>query len=168
MGEPRQGEVLTGEAVEPIPWEEGRRRLADVLFAWVATTHPGGRPHVRPVLTVWADGAFHSTSGRGTRKARNLDRDGRCTLSASFDGLDVVLEGVATWVREPDALQRVVDAYHDKYQWPAEVDGDALDAPYGAPTAGPPPYAVYRIEPTTAFLFGTNDELAPRTTRWRF
>jgi hypothetical protein len=123
---------------------------------------------VRPVLSVWVDGAFHSTTNATARKGRNLDRDRRCTLSASVDGIDVVLEGVAAWVRDPAALQRVADAYHEKYQWPAEVRGEAFDAPYGAPTAGPPPYAVYRIEPTTAYLFGTNDELAPRTTRWRF
>lgn len=46
------------------------------------------------------------------------------------------------------------------------VDG-AFAAPYGAPTAGPPPYYVYEIRPETVFAF-TTDESPPRPTRWRF
>jgi nitroimidazol reductase NimA-like FMN-containing flavoprotein (pyridoxamine 5'-phosphate oxidase superfamily) len=167
-GEPREAAVITGEDAVPIPWEEGRRRLAESRFTWVTTVHPSGRPHVRPVLSVWVDGAFHSSSAPSARKGRNLDDDPRCTLSASTDDMDVVVEGRATWVRDEDTLQRVADAYGEKYGWPVTVRDGAFDAPYGAPTAGPPPYAVYRIEPETAFAFATSDELAPRTTRWRF
>ncbi|MGH9244498.1 MAG: hypothetical protein ACRD29_09310 [Acidimicrobiales bacterium] len=44
----------------------------------------------------------------------------------------------------------------------------AFDAPYGAPTAGPPPYQPYAVTPTVIFGFGTNDKFAPLSTRWRF
>jgi hypothetical protein len=37
-----------------------------------------------------------------------------------------------------------------------------------APTAGPPPYELYRIEPVTVFALGTSEELAPLSTRFRF
>jgi hypothetical protein len=36
----------------------------------------------------------------------------------------------------------------------------------GAPTAGPPPYQVYEVTPTTAFAFGKDESFSP--TRWRF
>ena len=46
-------------------------------------------------------------------------------------------------------LERIRDAYADKYGWPVTIVGDAFDAPFGAPTAGPPPYEAYEIVPTT-------------------
>jgi hypothetical protein len=54
------------------------------------------------------------------------------------------------------------------YGWPVTVRNGAFDAPYGAPTAGPPPYVAYRIRPDTVFAFGPDDTAAPRSTRWRF
>ncbi|NDJ84523.1 MAG: PIG-L family deacetylase [Chloroflexi bacterium] len=49
------------------------------------------------------------------------------------------------------------------------VDGHLNQAPSAeviAPTAGPPPYAVYAVTPTVAFGFGTDKTFSP--TRWRF
>ena len=62
----------------------------------------------------------------------------------------------------------MADAYRSKYGWPVEIRDGAFDAPYGAPTAGPPPYVVYEVTPVQVFGFGTSDALGPRTTRWRF
>ncbi|MDT5280540.1 MAG: hypothetical protein QOJ20_1735 [Mycobacterium sp.] len=39
--------------------------------------------------------------------------------------------------------------------WPAQVEGDALTAEYSAPPAGPPPWHVYWVTPSTVFAFGT-------------
>jgi len=63
----------------------------------------------------------------------------------------------------------VGDAYRDKYGWPVTVTADgAFDAPYGAPTAGHPPYRVYELTPTVAYAFGTDNHLGERSTRYRF
>jgi hypothetical protein len=48
------------------------------------------------------------------------------------------------------------------------VVGDAMEAPYGAPTAGPPPYAVFRVEPSRAYAIGINDSTNARSTRFVF
>ena len=48
------------------------------------------------------------------------------------------------------------------------VDGDVLIAPYGAPTAGPPPYEVFRIDPATVHAIGTDAPFIGRSTRWTF
>ena len=42
-------------------------------------------------------------------------------------------------------------------QWPARVEGDAITADYSAPSAGPPPWYVYRVEPSTVFALGTSE-----------
>jgi nitroimidazol reductase NimA-like FMN-containing flavoprotein (pyridoxamine 5'-phosphate oxidase superfamily) len=168
--EPRTADAISGDATPPtapMPWSEAQRRLAGATFLWFATS-AGGRPHVRPVLAVWVDGKLHTTSSPRARKARNLADDDRCSFSVTADSVDVVYEGTATRVTDPDHLQRVADAYRDKYDWPPTVVDGAFDAPYGAPTAGPPPYQVYEVVPSVVFAFGTDEDHAPRSTRWSF
>ena len=60
----------------------------------------------------------------------------------------------------------MADAYATKYDWHVAVRGGAFQGAEGAPTAGPPPYAVYEVRPTSAFAFGTVEPA--RSTRWRF
>ena len=170
-GAPISAEPIAGGFVEPttpLPWEDARSALAGAQFSWLATTHPSGRPHVRPVLTVWWDGALFTTSAPAARKARNLAAEVHCSVTVRTDELDVVLEGTAERVVDPATLQSVRDFYEAKYGWPPTVRDGAFDAPYGAPTAGRPPYHVYRIEPQVVFAFGTADATGPRSTRWRF
>ena len=160
-------EPLTGGAA-PFSWDEVRARVASAQSAWLATVHPDGRPHVRPVLSVVADGAVHTVSGPATRKSRNLVADGRASLTLRDEGLDVVVEGRAERVTDPAALAAVSQAYADKYGWPTTVVGAALDAADGAPTAGPPPYEPWVLRPTTVLAFGTDEENVPRSARFRF
>lgn len=151
-----------------IPWDEALARLAAADSYWFATLHPGGRPHVRPVLAVWVDGTMCTTTRPSTRKGRNLAENGSCTLTTSTDGIDFVVEGTATPVTDLDFLQQVATAYRNKYEWPVTPVDGGFDAPYGAPAAGPPPYRPYAITLTTVYGFGTNDRFAPLSTRWHF
>lgn len=50
--------------------------------------------------------------------------------------------------------------------WPCAVEGDAITAPYSAPSAGPPPWYLYRIRVHTAFGVATAEPSG--ATRWRF
>lgn len=165
---PIRAEVLTGEDVVPIEWEEARQRIADARFSWLATTRSDGRAHVRPCLTIWMDGLLHSTTRGDAAKGRHLEADGRCSMSVRTDDMDLVVEGTAAFVTDPVHLQRLADAYRDKYGWPPVVVDGAFDAPYGAPTAGPPPYRPYAISPEVVYAFGTSDDYGPRTTRFTF
>lgn len=166
--EPRSADAIAADATTALPSDEARTRLAETRFYWLATVQPSGRPHVRPVLAVWADGALHTTTSPAAKKGRNLGRDARCSIMTNTDGLHLVVEGSARKVDDEHTLQRVADAYRSKYEWPATVRDGAFDAPYGAPTAGPPPYEVYEVTPFVVFGFGTDETFAPRSTRWKF
>jgi hypothetical protein len=56
-------------------------------------------------------------------------------------------------VTEPGALVRVTKAWADN-AWPAAPDGSGpgITAPFHAPSQGPPPWNVSRIEPRSAIV----------------
>jgi hypothetical protein len=167
-GNPRSSVRLTDDEDEsPLPWSEARKRLMEGRSYWLSTSIDGA-PHVRPVLAVWVAGVLHTTSSPKARKADALSAGGRCALSLSADGMDLVYEGEAVRIEDDADLERIGAAYVDKYRWPVRVRDHAFHAPYGAPTAGPPPYEVFAIRPRRVFAFGTDDALAPRSTRFTF
>ena len=118
---------------------------------WLTTINEDGSPHVTPVGALWVDGAFWFQTGSGTRKSRNVGRDPRCAISVSIRDADVVVEGDATHVTDRSTVARLAQAWSDQ-GWPAEPDesGRGITAPFNAPSQGPPPWNVYRVEPRTA------------------
>jgi hypothetical protein len=134
---------------------------------WLATINTDGSPHVTGVGAFWHDGAFWIVTGERTRKGRNLARDPRCTLSLSTHEFDLVLDGDAQQITDPDRVAMIATVASDD-GWPARVDdtGTALTAEYSAPSAGPPPWHVYRITPRQATALATVGEGG--ATTWRF
>jgi hypothetical protein len=118
---------------------------------WLATVNEDGSPHVTAVGAIWLDGTFWFQTGDGTRKSRNIARDPRCSVALSILDADVVIEGTATRVTDPDGVARAAKAWADD-GWPAEPheNGSGITAPFNAPSQGPPPWGVYRIEPRSA------------------
>jgi hypothetical protein len=114
---------------------------------WLTTLNEDGSPHVTAVGALWVDGTFWFQTG-ATRKGRNVERDPRCSLAVSIRDADVVVEGEASRVTDPNAVARLAKAWADQ-GWPAEPDesGTGITAPFNAPSQGPPPWKVYRIEP---------------------
>jgi len=117
---------------------------------WLTTLNEDGSPHVTAVGAVWVDGAFWFQTG-DTRKGRNVARDPRCSVALSIRDADVVVEGHAARVTDRDLLNRVTQAWAES-GWPVEPDasGTGITAPFNAPSQGPPPWNVYRIEPRSA------------------
>jgi hypothetical protein len=161
---PVREQPLTEGTSETTSWELARERLADPEYqrtSWLATTRPDGRPH----LIV----------GEGTRKGRNLAADGRCvvaTSSTTLPSIDLVLEGRLEPITDADAVRDLAEVY-TKSGWPLEAKGDKVDGP-NAPTAGPPPYTIFRLVPSTAFgfpgMYGMDkaEGELPKPTRWEF
>ena len=134
---------------------------------WLATSNPDGSPHVTGVGALWADGSFWFETGQGTRKGRNIARDPRCALSVATQEFDLVVEGEATLITDAATVADMAARWAAQ-GWPARVDdtGLALTAEYSAPSAGPPPWHVYRLIARTATAVAT---VAPGgATRWRF
>ena len=134
---------------------------------WLTTINPDGSPHVTPVGAVWVDDAYWFQTGAGTRKAKNVARDARCSVSVSAHDFDLVIDGVAEKVTDQHSIERVV-AEWNAGGWPCEVDasGTGVTAPFNAPAVGPPPWSVYRIAPRSATSVSTQEPGG--TTRWTF
>jgi hypothetical protein len=149
------------EGLPPVDWaaimaklEAGSAPAPDAHNArttWLATVNEDGTPHVTAVGAVWVDGTFWFQTGAGTKKSRNVARDPRCSIAVSIRDADVVVEGDATRVTEPAVVARIAKVWADG-GWPAEPDehGSGITAPFNAPSQGPPPWNVYRIDPRSA------------------
>ena len=176
---PKRSQSLIEDEAETTSWEVARARLGNPepsRTCWLATTRPDGRPHLMPVIAFWIDGAMHIVAGEGTQKARNIAADGRCVIatgSTTLPSLDIVIEGRAEPLTDRDAVRHVAKALKQK-GWPLEPKGDKVDGP-NAPTAGPPPYTIFRIGPSRVFglpgmigmeQFDPAD--LPKPTRWDF
>ena len=176
---PEHERSLVGGESKTTSWEMARERLANPenpRTSWLATTRHDGRPHLMPVNTFWIDGALHIVAGEGTRKARDLGADGRCVVgisSTTLPSIDLIVEGNADPLTDDDAVRHVAEVL-SAGGWPLEAKGDKVYGP-NAPTAGPPPYSIFRIVPSTVFgfpgMFGMEqfdqDDL-PKPTRWDF
>jgi hypothetical protein len=152
----------------PIPWSRARDALAanrgsGVTF-FLGTVRPDGTPHAAGIGAPWADNTLWFVSGPGTRKSRNLAAKAACTISGRLPGIDLVLEGHAERVTDAGTLERLAAVYRES-GWPAEVEGDAFTAPYSAPSAGPPPWHLYRLVLRTAFGVATAEPYG--ASRWR-
>ena len=166
--EPAETTNLDRYGSPALPWSRARDLLAvpspaDRFF--LGTVGPDGRPHAAGVGALWCDSDCYVVSGPGTRKARHLAANPACTIAAALRGIDLVFEGEATRVTDGPTLERLAARYRAQ-GWPAEVEGDAFTAPYSAPSAGPPPWPLYRFRFYTAF--GVAGEEPHGATRWRF
>jgi hypothetical protein len=153
-----------------LPWSRPRDVLAndtagsDLTF-FVATVRLDGRPHSAGVGAVWVDDTLYFKGGPGTRRSRNLAANPACTVSVRLRGIDLVLEGEAYRVTVSSILERVAAAYR-MGGWPASVEGDALTAPYSAPSAGPAPWNLYHL--TLHSAVGVASAEPYGATRWDF
>ena len=171
MPEEMQAAVIATEAepgTEPLSWNDVSQRFSAERWYWLATLGPGEQPQVRPVLAVWLDDKVYSTTSPVAAKGRNLRSHSQCSVAARAPGIDIVVEGPTSWVTDHKVLERVAAAYDDKYGWPVTItEENMFDAPYGAPTAGTPPYRPYELTPRLVYAFGTGDDLGVRSTRFR-
>jgi len=134
---------------------------------WLATIDPDGRPHVTGVGGFWSDGGLWFQTGLSTRKGRNLTRDPRCSANLATVEFDLQIEGEAHLVDDPDAVAAFV-AEAVAGGWPARVDesGRAVTADFSAPSAGGPPWHVFRLVPERAAALQTVEPGG--ATRWTF
>jgi PPOX class probable F420-dependent enzyme len=146
---PREGSGL-------LPWSWGQQRLTESHDYWVATTWPDGRPHVMPVWAVWDGDALWFSSSLRARKARNLLRDPRCTITTDNPLEPVVVEGRADLLPAGPQREYFLDRMNTKYETSYSID-----------FVDPATNAVFRVVPKWAFgLVEADFQGSP--TRWQF
>lgn len=168
---------LDGYGAPQIPWDRVSGRL-DQGFTeapgtggpgrhtcWLATVRPDGRPHVVPLGAIWENGVFYFTAGPGTRKAKNLAANPACVITVATHEFDLSVEGRAVKVKDEARLQHIA-ALFAAGGWEPSVRDGAFYAQYSAPSAGPPPWEVYELVPSTIFAFGTAEPFG--ATRFQF
>ena len=119
-----------------LPWKWAEQRLKKSRQYWFVTTLPDGRPHVMPVWGVWEDSAFYFSTGRGTRKARNLARNPHCVVCNELADEAVIVHGRAKEIRDAKRIAELGKPYARKYP-PFKLD----------PQMG----AVYEVKPANNF-----------------
>jgi hypothetical protein len=153
-----------------MPWSRaaealGTGAMGPETACFLGTVRPDGRPHAAGIGVVHHDGDLWFTSGPGTRKSRDLAANPACTISLRLEGIDLVAEGEAHRVTDHGQIEEIAALYRDG-GWPAEADGDAINAPYSAQSAGPPPWHVYRLRIATVFGVGLREPHG--ASRWGF
>ena len=124
-----------------LDWSHLEARLSAARVYWVATSGPGGRPHVRPLDGLFVDGVLYVGGSPETRWARDLIANPHVAVHLD-DGSDaVILEGEAELLHgvSPELARRLAAASNEKYP-----EYGMTEASY----AGPGPFA---IVPKVAF-----------------
>ncbi len=143
-----------GDAKSPPAWTEIEVALERAELFWISTVRDNEQPHVTPLIALWLDGALYFCTGPREQKARNLSGNPRCTFTTGCntwaDGLDVVVEGIALRVTAAGELQRIADAFEQKYgsDWHFDV-GDGGFVSQGVDIAH-----VFRVPPAHVYAFG--------------
>ena len=136
-----------------LPWSWATERLIKAHTYFIATTRADGRPHVMPVWGIWLEGVFYFSTGRNSRKARNLSVNPTCVVSIELSGESVIVEGVARETADKAVLRQCSIAYTAKYQWEMEANNEPF----------------FAVRPSVVFGFIENDSLFTSTaTRWTF
>ncbi len=98
-----------------LEWDWARERMAAAHNYWVATTRPDGRPHVMPVWGVWLDEAFYFSTGRQSRKGRNLAANPEIVIHLESGDEVVIFEGRVEEFHNGDFFERFAEVYEAKY-----------------------------------------------------
>ncbi len=153
---PGYGLLGPDEGTGLLPWSWVADRLTSSHDYWLATVRADGRPHVMPVWAVWHDGALWFATSVGSRKARNLTADPRCTITTDNALEPVVVEGIAELVTDHHALADYIGRENAKY-----------GTDYGVEFVDPNVNATFHVGPTWVFSL-TEDDFVGSPTSWTF
>lgn len=123
---------FSGPDAVPASWAETQQVLEQAELFWITTVRADGRPHVTPLVAVWADGAIHFATDPQEQKAVNLRANPHVVLITGCNqwdtGLDVVVEGEAVRVTDEDTLKRLAQAWTTKWdgRWQFNVTDGAF------------------------------------------
>ncbi len=140
-----------------LPWKWADQRLSKSHNYWITTVKPDGSPHTMVVWGLWMNGAFLFSTGRKSRKARNLATNPRCVVGTEHAQEAVIVEGIAEIAPVP-ARREFLKKYKPKYDFDmSEMEQDILSMKE----------PVFAVRPTVAFgLY--EKKFMSSATRWQF
>jgi PPOX class probable F420-dependent enzyme len=153
---PGYGVGKSSEGGGLLPWEWAEEQLVSSRNFWLATRWPDGRPHVMPVWAVWETDQLLFSSSKGSRKARNLAADPRCSVTTEDPRNPVVVEGVAELITEHADLEAFLAAENARYA-----------TSYGFEMVDPVTNRCFRLRPRQVIALCA-DNFTGSPTRWRF
>jgi nitroimidazol reductase NimA-like FMN-containing flavoprotein (pyridoxamine 5'-phosphate oxidase superfamily) len=136
-----------------LSWERIEERMSTSSNYWIGSSRPDGRPHVMPVWGVWIERMFYFSTDRKSRKGRNLLHNPAVVVHLESGDDVVIVEGMATEVKDRARLAAIDDAYHAKYRM------RVLEMP------GPPLF--FQVTPRTVFSWYEKN-FNTSATRWEF
>ena len=143
---PGYGSLPAEEGTGLLPWSWAEQRLIRSHDYWLATVMPCGAPHLMPVWAVWHEGRLWFSSSNGSRKARNLANEPRCSLSTDDPLEPVVVRGRAQRVTNQVELERMLLAENAKY-----------GTDYGIDMVDPAFNSVFALRPDWVFALDSKD-----------
>jgi nitroimidazol reductase NimA-like FMN-containing flavoprotein (pyridoxamine 5'-phosphate oxidase superfamily) len=147
-------------------WDRTRKALETAELFWVSTVRADGRPHVTPVVAVWAEGAVCFSTGAEEQKYANLGANPHLVLTTGCNrwdrGLDVVVEGEAIRVTDEDTLKRLAAAFTTKWdgRWQYEVRDGCFHHPGGGAAM------VFSVTPAKVFAHTKGDPFGATTHKF--
>jgi uncharacterized pyridoxamine 5'-phosphate oxidase family protein len=141
-----------------LPWKWADDRLKKSHNYWITTVKPDGSPHTMIVWGLWLDGQLLFSTGRQSRKARNLAENQHCVVCTEKANEAVILEGMAEEVPDVALRRKFLALYERKYAWDMssfEEDILSLKEP------------IYAVRPVVAFGL-EEKKFLNAATRWRF
>jgi nitroimidazol reductase NimA-like FMN-containing flavoprotein (pyridoxamine 5'-phosphate oxidase superfamily) len=151
-----------------VSWEQTRELLEAAELFWICTVRADERPHVTPLVAVWVDGALHFTTGATEQKFLNLRTNPHVVLVTGCNqwdrGVDVVVEGDAVQVTDPDVLGRLATAWARKWdgRWRLTVGDGGFHHGANSDILS----EVFSVVPTTIYAHAKGDPFGQ--TRHRF
>src|SRR5262249_6354994 len=84
---------------------------------FISTADAQARPHLMVVWGLWLDGRFYFSTGKQSRKARNLSANPRCVIATDKASEAVIVEGTAALTHDAKLRGRFSRIYQKKYEW---------------------------------------------------
>jgi hypothetical protein len=141
-----------------LPWSWAEQRLKKSHNYWITTVKPDGSPHSMIVWGLWRDGMFLFSTGRQSRKARNLAANRRCVVCTEQTNRAVIVEGTAEEILAVPLRRGFLAQYEKKYKFDMSAfEEDILNLKE----------PIYAVHPTVAFGLDEKKSLSA-ATRWRF
>jgi hypothetical protein len=160
-------EEYSDPSATPVGWEETRDALEAAELFWVSTVRADGRPHVTPVVAVWAQDAIWFSTGTVEQKFANMKANPHVVMTTGCNhwdqGLDVVVEGEAVQVTDDAVLEQIAPLFARRWdgRWQFTAQGGAFRGSDGSGEA-----MVFSVTPAKVFAHAKGDPFG--ATRHRF